>query len=174
MTAEIYGLFDPDTGALRYVGKAKSASARFKRHLNESTHETRPVHVWIAGLVKLGKLPRLGVLETVPLSEWVDAEIRLIALHRQTSNLLNVADGGDRPSQTTEQRRKCAKTLNKRNAEKSPQMLNLIMAKQQYARLATKIKKEGDIFEYWCMRMKMHNRAIANPKLFGTWLVNGR
>lgn len=170
---EIYGLFDPDTGVLRYVGKANNASIRLKNHLRESKEGKRPIHQWVAGLLEQRKLPRLEVLETVPDSQWTEAEIRLIALHRQSSDLLNVADGGEIPFQTLPQRRKCAQTANKANAAASPAMKAFIDAKKAYARLATEHKKRGDITGYWRIRIKMHDWAMKNPRLFGTWLING-
>jgi hypothetical protein len=169
-TAEIYGLFDPDSGELRYVGKAKSAAERLKRHLVESRNLSRPVNNWIRKLVADGKLPRMSVLESVPESEWKSAEIRLIAQHRQTSNLLNLADGGDRPSQTPVQRANAARAASKaRDAD--PRWKAFWAAKRDYGRLATQTLKEGDVFAHWCMRIHMHRRAERRPDLFGDWYL---
>lgn len=169
---EIYGLYDPD-GNLRYVGKAVSAAKRLKRHLAEARTETRPVNRWVRKLVEAGQLPLLQILEVVPEAEWKEAEIRLIALHRKTSNLLNLADGGDRPSQTPEQRANAARAASKAR-DANPAMKRFWAAKRHYARIAALALKQGDVFGHWVMRFHMHRKALENPKLFGDWLIPGR
>ena len=169
---EIYGLYDPESGALRYVGKAKKSALRFKNHLREAIREDRPVHRWIRKLMDAGKLPRLEVLESVEDQDWQEAEIRLIALHRTTSQLLNIADGGDKPHQTTEQRREAGRASNRAQAAKGKEWAALVRAKKDLARLATQYKKAGDIFEWWCLKMYMHRKALAKPHYYGSWLIH--
>jgi len=169
---EIYGLFDPDTGELRYVGKAKNSQKRLKCHLFERKL-TRPVNRWVKSLVDQGKCPVLKVLETVLDEEWESAERQLIAHYRKTCNLLNLADGGAGPSQTKEQRRKAAKTCNEALKGKSPEERRFIKAKQDMARLYTKFKKEGDktgdYFHAYQMRFIMRLYYAADPNGHASW-----
>jgi hypothetical protein len=44
----IYGLFDPRTGELRYVGKARDPQKRLKGHL--AARRRTPVYDWIGAL----------------------------------------------------------------------------------------------------------------------------
>jgi hypothetical protein len=166
---EIYGLFD-STGELRYVGKAKSAQARFKRHLAESRNLERPVNRWVRKLLAAGDRPRMQVLDTVPESEWQSAEIRWIAFCRQTCDLLNLADGGDRPSQTAEQRKSAARAASK-SRDADPRWKALWKAKRDYARCASQTQRDGDMLSYWAMRIHMHRRAERRPDLFGDWYL---
>lgn len=171
---QIYGLYDPDTDCLRYVGKANDSAERLKTHIREARTQKRPVCRWVKSLIDGGKLPVLRVIEEVHESKWEEAERRLIAEYRKTCDLLNLADGGAMPSQTIEQRKTAAKASNRLQATKPDAWKRLVQAKQHYARLAKRVLKSGDVFGYWCMRIKMHNRAVAQPHLFGGWIINGR
>lgn len=90
----IYGLYDPRTGALRYIGKAKDPEKRLSSHLRPSSlGRPFPVAAWCRELLAVGLRPRLEVLTWA--RDWHIAERRLIAAHRAAGiDLLNVADGG--------------------------------------------------------------------------------
>lgn len=93
-TATIYGLVDPRSNRVRYVGKTTwSLAHRLKGHLAEvkaqgHTHKSR----WIAGLLAEGLRPSVIVLERVPVSDWEEAECRWIA---RLEDLTNVTAGGE-------------------------------------------------------------------------------
>ena len=165
-TVEIYGLFDPD-GQIRYIGKANCAAKRFKTHLWDSRHNKRPVCNWIRGLTAQGKLPRLEVLEIVDRASWQDAERRLIAKYRKTAKLLNLADGGDMPSQTDQQRVKAARASNKAQAA-SPAQHKLNLAKRDMGKLYARFKKKPDSQTYF-LRLLMKCYAAENPEQYGCW-----
>lgn len=171
---DIYGLFDPDTGDMRYVGKAKKCNERFVRHLQEARTEDRPVHRWIRKLASVRNLPTLQLLECVPVSEWEQAEKRWIAFHRKGCDLLNLADGGNLPSMTKAQRIKSGYAMNLKIQAHHPQQREFILAKSMLARFATRLKRDGDILEYWCMKFNMHARAVKRPDLYPTWLFDER
>jgi len=95
---EIYGLHCPDTGALRYIGKANCSNARLKSHLGACKRGRTPVRIWLASLLADGKLPILRVLETIPAEQWELAERAAIKNARDGgADLLNVAKGGNQP-----------------------------------------------------------------------------
>lgn len=96
MLVEIYGLYDPETDELRYIGKAKDSQARLARHVYERRLD-RPVCRWIWELYDRALIPKLKVLERVEQDEWERAERRHIAANKGP-HLLNVADGGAMPS----------------------------------------------------------------------------
>jgi len=91
----IYGLTDPMTGAVRYVGvTCQPLAARFQKHCSPSearreshTHKGR----WIASLKAAGLLPGCVTLETCG-PNWPDREKFWIAA---TPDLTNSTDGGD-------------------------------------------------------------------------------
>src|SRR5689334_16351620 len=98
----IYGLIDPRTDLLRYVGKSNDPSLRYYRHLSDksSTHKA----CWIKGLLKSGAAPRLIILDTVPAAEWQVYERDWIECFR--SSLTNITEGGIGAEVTAETRLK--------------------------------------------------------------------
>ncbi len=93
----IYGLSDPRTGLIRYVGKSSvSAKKRYRDHQRCAEKKTpRHVYNWWRSLTAIGYNPVLTELEMLPIgSDWVDAEQRWITKFRVLGNLVNSCDGG--------------------------------------------------------------------------------
>ena len=112
----IYALCDPDTGYLRYIGKAENPQKRLNNHISESLRSNFcRRHHWIVGLVRAGLTPTLIILEEVQRHEWVSAEQFWIASMRIAGcDLVNGSDGGEgnkncRLSVITRQRMSAAK-----------------------------------------------------------------
>lgn len=61
--AKIYGLIDPTTRVIRYVGKANNPAERLRKHLrcHQKCHRIN----WIQSLVSSGLQPELVILEEV-------------------------------------------------------------------------------------------------------------
>src|SRR5437660_1595370 len=90
----IYALCEPDTKAVRYVGKADSVKARLKNHKNEK-RTTRKCR-WLASLHRRGLAPVVILLEEVADDSWQTAERRWIAYFRERGcDLCNHTDGGE-------------------------------------------------------------------------------
>jgi hypothetical protein len=101
--AELYALACPETGEVRYIGKARSAASRLKTHLRDAATRDTPVYRWIRKLRDAGKTPACSVLMLT--WDWRAAERELIAQAKADGvRLLNVADGGDEPYCSKEQR----------------------------------------------------------------------
>lgn len=95
---EIYTLSHPETGEVRYVGKANNAAKRLKDHLRE-VRSTTPLYCWIAKLRRAGLVPKMDVACVTVAGEWQSVERAMIEQGRADGlRLLNVADGGDEPS----------------------------------------------------------------------------
>ena len=98
-TIYIYGLVDPVTEYVRYVGKARNPKRRYAGHLIPSqlkhvNHRT----CWLRGLLTDGLKPSMIILAKVKKSEWQDAERMWIAHYRNIPNyptLTNICDGGE-------------------------------------------------------------------------------
>jgi hypothetical protein len=95
----IYGLIDPRTNVLRYIGKSTSGLKRAKMHSKAcdlkrhgKTHKT----AWIKELLSLGMIPRATVLLEMTSGEHLYAEEqRLIKEYRTLgADLTNHTDGG--------------------------------------------------------------------------------
>ncbi len=96
--AFIYGLLDPRTGELGYVGKTvKSLSWRLKSHLTptalkQKTHKA----CWLRCLVGLGLTPEIFLIEQVADEDVDEAEVFWIAYFRSIgAELCNHTPGGD-------------------------------------------------------------------------------
>lgn len=170
-TVEIYGLYCPDTDELRYVGKANNAGKRLKTHLLERGLH-RPVNRWVRSLVDQGKAPVLRVLETVPAAEWEGAERRLIAEHRKTANLLNLAEGGAMPSQTKDQRKRAAKASNAAQGKQHPAIRAVHKANFELSRLHGKFMRERSYIHAYMLKFRMRCYA-ADPNSISppSWLA---
>jgi DNA-binding transcriptional regulator YiaG len=91
----IYGLYDPRSGALRYVGKTDRPEQRLANQMNERG-DTHRCH-WLQELRSLGLRPTQQILTAVPRGDdWQMAERWRIAvaLHMRDP-LTNATDGGD-------------------------------------------------------------------------------
>jgi hypothetical protein len=170
-TVEIYGLYDPDTDELRYVGKANNAKKRLKTHVFERGYR-RPVNKWVKSLVEAGKAPVMKILETVAHEQWEEAERRLIAEYRKTCRLLNLADGGARPTQTTEQRRQAAKAANKARKAKHPAEIALEDANRNLSRLHARFQKQGAYIHAYHLKFMMRcHAALQDGMSPAIWLT---
>jgi hypothetical protein len=91
----IYGLIDPNTNQIRYIGKSIRPRQRLENHCNEKSrcHRTN----WIQSLRRNGQKPRLVILaELYGQHDWRDYEKAWIAHGRQIGwPLTNGTDGGD-------------------------------------------------------------------------------
>ncbi len=123
----IYALLCPESGEVRYVGKANNPVARLARHmtavhgwrcwlqLHRMEYKSKPAwangdpgsrprddkDAWIVALSERGLEPRLAVLEAVPAerSAWSEAEQRWIDRFRAEGHpLLNKQDPGRPPT----------------------------------------------------------------------------
>ena len=69
-STHIYTLSCPDTGAIRYVGKANDLQARLRGHLSCAGRERTRKANWIRSLVRQGKRPTIESIDVVPDSQW--------------------------------------------------------------------------------------------------------
>lgn len=97
----IYGLFEPESGELRYIGRSSSGLKRARAHATPTSLKLDDhCHRWVKTLVEKGMRPEVDVLETWSGSgdanEWLnEAEIFWIAYWRSLgANLTNLTDGG--------------------------------------------------------------------------------
>ena len=110
MTA-IYALCHPETMELRYIGKANQPRERLAGHLRDSRTRKTPLYAWVRKLTAAGLKPEVVILRECS-GNWRKDEQELIARGRVHGHrLLNLADGGDQPYCSPEQRTKNAKAL---------------------------------------------------------------
>lgn len=94
-TTFIYALCEPETGKIRYVGKANNPKRRFRRHLRETIGQETHTGRWIKLLASNGEKPELEILDEVPDSQWSFWEREYIRVFRALGmNLTNISEGG--------------------------------------------------------------------------------
>jgi len=184
----VYGLVDPRTNQIRYIGKVKGyLNTRLRGHLREARSKPDINHrlQWIRGLQKQGLEPSLVCLEICrDGDELVEAEKRWIAQAREDGiPLVNMTDGGEgmenpseetraklqarpRPIVTPEIRRARSEAMKRHWADPE------FRAKQEQARLRLygppKIKMQGEELRLFrietAKRMGALNRGKAKSE----------
>lgn len=97
MNSFIYGLIDPRTNQIRYVGQTTSGFGRLKSHMKVSyiKHTINRNVGWMKGLLSSGYKPEMIVIEEAAPDRLDDLEIFYIAYFRMIgANLNNHAEGG--------------------------------------------------------------------------------
>ena len=93
----IYGLIDPRTNELRYVGMSKRPRRRLTFHMCASQLRSKNHRAhWLRGLLAAGARPELVILETVSNDTWQEAEQFWIGYFKFIgANLTNSTEGGE-------------------------------------------------------------------------------
>lgn len=94
-TVYIYGLVDPQTEEIRYVGKTSNLKDRYSSHLFADDVNRHKCN-WIKLLKKNGHKPRMIILEKATEKNWEDRE-RFWIKHGYINGwkLTNISKGGD-------------------------------------------------------------------------------
>lgn len=165
----IYTLSDPDSGEVRYVGKANNVSKRLATHIRDSRRSNRPVCNWVAKLVNGGKVPVITTIATCSSESWQEEERRQISLYRSNhSNLLNLADGGDQPGINIESnRRNGRKTAEK--IHNDPELHKIWRIKKNAADALKWMEKNSTPERLEWFKNVMRYAAYKRPDVFGKW-----
>ncbi len=92
----IYGLCEPDSEIVRYIGKADIPHYRYTRHLRESKTGNTPKKNWIRKRLQEGRQPEIVILATVPEVKWRESEINYVNLYKSFgAKLVNYAPPGE-------------------------------------------------------------------------------
>lgn len=90
-TTYIYGLKDPVSLEMRYVGKSNNPIKRLKHHIYNSKKYNRHCSSWIKSLLNNNLFPILEIIEECTLENWQEREIHWIG---KFDNLVNHTKGG--------------------------------------------------------------------------------
>lgn len=106
-SVSIYGLFDPRSETIRYVGKSIDPKIRLLHHIRHSRSNTHK-NAWLKSLCRDGLVPLVEVLETCSDENWQEAERFWIAYLKMIGCPLTNAEtgghGGKRLSEETKQK----------------------------------------------------------------------
>lgn len=166
----IYVLRDPDTLAVRYVGKTSNPVQRMAQHGRDARCKDRPLHRWWNERAQAGQdLPVMSVVASSIGDDWEDLERLLIAQYRADgADLLNVAMGGRAPFLTPEQRaergKACAKAVHS-----DPVRRRVWEMKKEMGAYLAKLEREGRHERLAEMRAKLAVAAAKSPELWGKY-----
>ena len=105
--AYIYGLIDPMTDQLRYIGKSVNVNRRYRRHITERFLHDSYKDRWIRKLINENNQPELLIIDKVQENEWKFWEQHYISYFKGIGCLLtNGTNGGDQPPSTKGRRHK--------------------------------------------------------------------
>lgn len=97
----IYGLVDPITTELRYVGKSINPINRLKKHISERNIHDSYKDRWVRKLNDKKLKPELFIIDEVDEGEWVFWERHYIGYFKTIGcRLTNGTNGGDEPPST--------------------------------------------------------------------------
>jgi group I intron endonuclease len=97
----IYGLIDPRTKELRYIGKSVDPRIRLRKHISERFQHDSYKDRWVRKLIDSESKPILFIIDIVEKSEWVFWEKFYISYFRGLgTRLTNSTNGGDQPPST--------------------------------------------------------------------------
>lgn len=175
--AEIYALIDTDTDEIRYIGKANDSSKRLATHIRDSRRGSTPVRCWIKALQASGKTPDLVVIDEVAHEQWPASERYWIARGRSGGHrLLNLADGGDQPTPTSEQRREQARESTARRQERharDPGAKAVYVYKREIGRRLAEFKRGGMLSEFYRLLFRVRIHGAVNKDI-SAWATKYR
>jgi hypothetical protein len=89
-TAYIYGLAEPNTSTIRYVGQTVDPKIRRKCHerFGHFRGGNKSLRDWLSSVRREGKRPKFVVFETCPVSEAANRETHFIKLFKSKGNQL--------------------------------------------------------------------------------------
>lgn len=94
----IYGLVDPITSQLRYVGKSINPNSRFRKHLQDSKKKITYKDKWVFNLLVNNNKPELLIIDIIEDDNWEFWEIFYISYFKSIGcRLTNLTNGGDNP-----------------------------------------------------------------------------
>lgn len=95
MTVYIYGLKDPETKEIRYVGKSNNPKLRYRCHIKCSDTSNNHKHGWIMELYRKNLKPELLILEETDEEHWEEREKYWIKFGLDNDwPLTNISSGG--------------------------------------------------------------------------------
>lgn len=169
----IYGLVDPTTGQLRYIGRSSSGLERPRRHAalsgREDTHKAR----WIRECLDLGLRPKIILLQAFEEPDILNqAEIHWIAYFRAMGcPLTNLTDGGGgcsgyRQSESHIQKRAALHVGSRRSPEARARMStaakNRPVHPNAYKALSRKLKGSKQDLEFVKRRTAHLKRPVVD------------
>jgi len=96
MNTFIYALREPDTGEIRYIGKANDLQERLRMHVEHAYIEKNHRACWVRSLLEKGKKPIIEIVDEVSFEDWAALEAAYIQFYLEEGcRLVNGTFGGE-------------------------------------------------------------------------------
>lgn len=166
---KIYGIVDPESQIIVYIGKANNVQSRLKTHLSDSRRKNSRLHQWIRDQIGRGHSIKIVELASAISKDWQSLEKQMIAQYRADGDLLNMADGGNAPLIVPEVCRENAVRLNERR-KSDPTFRKVWQMKRAMGAHLKFLRRDGaDSEVYQKIVAKLKYAAQKRPDLFGCW-----
>jgi hypothetical protein len=170
-TAYIYGLKEPDTQLIRYIGKSIRPQQRLRNHINDKSkcHRTN----WIRSLKQRGLEPELIIIEEIHGEwPWQESEKFWIAFARKHGwPLVNSTDGGDGVVNLSgESKERMAKTWVGRK-HKPESLIKIGLASkgrhhtEEHKQHMKEIMSNREFTEEWRKKLSLANRKFTSEQV---------
>jgi group I intron endonuclease len=115
----IYGLVDPITNELRYIGKSINPKVRLRKHISERSIHDSYKDRWLRKIINLGVKPELIIIDEVLITNWQFWESHYIGYYKSLGcKLTNGTNGGDEPPSTKGRKHTAEAKLKMSNTKK--------------------------------------------------------
>jgi hypothetical protein len=167
--SKIYGIIDPVTNKIVYIGKANNVQARLKTHISSSRTKKSNLYSWITEQINNGRPIQMVELASAISEDWQSLEKAMISQYRAEGLLLNMANGGNSPSCSPEICKQNAVRLNERR-KSDPLFQRVWEMKRAMAQGLKFLQRPGaDPEKYKSIVAKLKYAAEKRPDLFGCW-----
>lgn len=107
----IYTLVDPKDNLVKYVGKSDKPNIRLKDHIRKIKYSNTLKNNWLRSLLKEDLIPKMEIIDIVPISEWSFWESYWISQYRSWGFILkNGTNGGEGGMISLESRKKISES----------------------------------------------------------------
>lgn len=167
--AKIYGIIDPITEQVVYIGKANDVRSRWRTHQSDSRTKNTPLYQWMRQRGDKGTSLKMVELASAISNDWQSLEKIVISQYRAEGNLLNVSAGGNEPAFNVETSRENAVKLNDRR-KNDPLFQRVWEIKRAMGSHLKFLRRNGEDSEaYQRVVAKLKYCAQKRPDLFGCW-----
>ena len=165
--AKIYGIVDPMTDKVVYIGKANNVQKRLKTHILDSKRRKTKLYQWMQDRIENNQQIKIIELASSISDDWQSLEKQMISQYGGEVALLNMAKGGNQPIGCPEANKLNAIKLNNKRAE-DPLAKKIWEMKRDMARHLKRLNKSNQD-QYKTIVVKLKYAADKRPDLFVCW-----
>lgn len=165
--AKIYGIVDPMTDKVIYIGKANNVQKRLKTHILDSKRRKTKLYQWMQDHIENNQQINIIELASSISDDWQSLEKQMISQYGCEGVLLNMAKGGNQPIGCPKANKLNAIKLNNKRAE-DPLAKKIWEMKRDMARHLKRLSKSNQD-QYKAIVVKLKYAADKRPDLFGCW-----